>query len=165
MLFHIPTARAILPGLGLPSFLLRTTHLRPSRGYIAVPKRVRELWAFQRQRTLGFYDIQEIEAIGPLLVLHNWGHLLRGALWVHYIDNAGALAALVKGSSPATQTDLIVGDTWSRVAALGVLPWFDRVDTKSNPVDGLSRGRMSGPWRLVEIHTPSLDKLFTPYAS
>jgi len=154
-----------LAGVGIALFAPKIQNFTPLAGYIAVPKRIRELWARQRQRTLGYFDIQEIEAIGPLLILHNWGYLLRDALWVHYIDNAGALAALVKGSSSVTQTDLIVGDTWSRIASLSILPWFDRVDTKSNPVDGLSRGKMNGPWRLVEIQTPSLDRLFTPYAS
>ena len=31
---------------------------------------------------------------------------------------------------------------------------FDRVDTKANPVDGISRGRLEGDWKLVPIHFP-----------
>ena len=31
---------------------------------------------------------------------------------------------------------------------------MDRVDTGSNPVDGLSRGDMKGPWRLTHIEVP-----------
>ena len=30
------------------------------------------------------------------------------------------------------------------------LPWFDRVESKANPVDGLSRGDMTGDWLSVE---------------
>ena len=36
------------------------------------------------------------------------------------------------------------------------LAWFDRVESKSNPVDGLSRGVMKGPWAdVVEAKIPS----------
>ena len=44
----------------------------------------------------------------------------------------------------------VVGKAWEIVARRRLFPWFDRVDTKSNPVDGLSRGRMEGPWLKVE---------------
>ena len=64
---------------------------------------------------------------------------MKNALWLHFIDNSCALGALVKGSASVTQQDRIVGETWSSIAQLNVLAWFDRVDSKSNPVDGLSR--------------------------
>ena len=48
-----------------------------------------------------------------------------------------------------TVGDFIVGYAWEIVARRRLIPWFDRVDTKSNPVDGLSRGRMEGPWDNV----------------
>ena len=88
---------------------------------------------------LDYNDIIEIEGIGPLLLLHNFGHILQGSLWIHFIDNASALGSLVKGSSSVMQQDVIVGFTWDYIARLDVLAWFDRVDSKSNPVDGLSR--------------------------
>ena len=37
---------------------------------------------------------------------------------------------------------------------INACPWFDRVDTKSNPVDGLSRGDLSGDWDLVTLVFP-----------
>ena len=41
-------------------------------GYLQVPEEVREVWS--RQATAGdHYDIFEIEAIGPALILHNFG--------------------------------------------------------------------------------------------
>ena len=101
-----------------------------------------------------FQDIIEVEAVAPLLILHNWPELLRGALWIHFIDNNSALGSLVKGSASVTQQDLVVGHTWARVAQLKVLPWFDRVDTHSNPVDGLSRKDFSGDWIWKEITFP-----------
>ena len=73
---------------------------------------------------------------------------MRDALWLHFIDNSGALAALVRGSSSVTSGDAIVGETWSLIFELNVVPWFDRVATKANPVDGLS------PSTLVPVRIP-----------
>ena len=73
---------------------------------------------------------------------------------MHFIDNNGALAGLVKGGSRVMGTDTIIGMTWFKIAQLEVVPWFDRADTKSNPVDGLSRGDLSGNWDLVKLVFP-----------
>ena len=104
-----------------------------------------------------FYDIQEIEGVGPLIALTTWTALLRESLWLHFIDNNGALSCLIKGGSRATGTDTIVGMTWHRCGKLGVCPWFDRVDTKSNPVDGLSRGNLEGEWDIVPLKFPGAE--------
>ena len=40
---------------------------------------------------------------------------------------------------------------------INACPWFDRVDTKSNPVDGLSRGDLSGNWDLVPLDFPGAE--------
>ena len=110
------------------------------------------------------YDILEVEAIGPALVVHNWPHLLEGRLWVHFIDNDNALCALIKGGSSVHSADCIAGWVAGETALLGVYCWYDRVDTKSNPVDGLSRGRLEGPWVLQTISfPPSLKQALTDY--
>ena len=96
----------------------------------------------------------QIEAVGPLLVLHNSGHLFREHLWIHFIDNEGALAALAKGSSSVLSGEIIVGCTHELGARFGIVGWYDRVDSASNPVDKLSSGEMKGPWRLVPIRFP-----------
>ena len=123
-------------------------------GYIVVPSEVREAWS--RAATAGdFYDIFEIEAIGPALVLHNFERFMSAdALWVHYIDNDAALATLIKGSSSVLSGEVITAFTHGRVAAMGLWPWFDRVASSDNPVDQLSRGQMDGPWKLLEIEVP-----------
>ena len=112
-----------------------------------------DVYTFLRYFT--FLDVAEIEAIGPLLILHNWPWLLRNALWIHFIDNNGALGALVNGSSSVESQEIITGSTWQLVAQLETLPWFDRVDSSSNPVDGLSRKDFSGNWSWREITFPS----------
>ena len=101
-----------------------------------------------------FNDIQEVEGIGPLLALTTWRSLLEDSLWMHFIDNNGALSCLVKGGSSVSSTDTIVGLTWQKISKINASPWFDRVDTKSNPVDGLSRGDLSGDWDLVPLVFP-----------
>ena len=75
-------------------------------------------------------------------------------MWLHFIDNAAALSSLVNGSSSVCEGDVIIGETLSRIQCLEVFPWFDQVDSSSNPVDGLSRGRLSGPWRVSRLTFP-----------
>ena len=55
------------------------------------------------------YGIQEVEGVGPLAALTTWKEALADALWVHFIDNNGALSCLVKGGSKVSGTDTIVG--------------------------------------------------------
>ena len=123
-------------------------------GYLQIPEEVRLLWSRRSSSDPEHYDIYEIEALGPALILANWSHLMRPGLWVHYIDNDAALATLVKGSSSVMSGECISAYTHSMVAASGLWPWFDRVDSAANPVDKLSRGEMSGPWNLLPISFP-----------
>ena len=137
-------------GVGVALFL-PSGHARA--GYLRVPDELRRMWTEQRDLA-DARDIFQIEAVGPLLVLVNWGALIQNHLWIHFIDNEGSLAALAKGSSSVLSGEVIVGMTHELVSKYGVVPWFDRVDSASNPVDKLSRGAMSGPWRLVRIRFP-----------
>ena len=130
-------------------------------GYMAMPSVIRRLWSRQRANT-DLNDIYQIEAIGPLLVLTTWPEILRNSMWVHVIDNEAALASLVKGSSSVMEGDVIVGETWRLISELHVVPWFDREDTNSNPVDGLSRKRLDGPWKLVPPSFPCSLGFITP---
>ena len=123
-------------------------------GYICVPDEIRRLWSRSPDPAADPYDIMDIEAVGPALVLHNFGHRFQNCLWMHFVDNESSVAALAKGSTSVNSAEIIVAWTHSRLAKFGIIAWFDRVDTKSNPVDGLSRGDMSGPWRLLEINFP-----------
>ena len=124
----------------------------PLAAYLQVPSCLRDLWALQRGQgsVRDHRDIYEIEAIGPLLLLDRWPQLFEGALWVHFIDNAAAQASLTRGSSSVMNGEVIVGLTWKRIVDLWCSPWFDRVSSSRNPVDGLSRGRFEGPWQRVE---------------
>ena len=114
---------------------------------------MRTLW--ERQTANGEpHDIYEIKALGPALILWNWGFALRDHLWVHFIDNDAALASLAKGSSSVKSGEVIVAYTHELAARLGIWSWHDRVDTAANPVDKLSRGVMASDWDLMRITFP-----------
>ena len=52
----------------------------------------------------------------------------------------------------------MVGATWEAAAELDCWPYYyDRVHTKSNPIDGVSRGDFNGPWERVEDTTVPLQ--------
>ena len=110
----------------------------------------------ERFAGMGVYqDMFLVEAIGPLLLLCVYSDILSGFAWVHYIDNTAAQNALLRGSSSISSGDHVVGATWVAAAKLDCWPYFDRVHTKSNPIDGVSRGDFSGPWeRVVEAVVP-----------
>ena len=69
---------------------------------------------------------------------------------MQYIDNTASQLALLTGSSSIMSGDHVVGATWELAATLGCWPYFERVHTKSNPIDGVSRGDVSGPWETVK---------------
>ena len=82
-LSYIPTARA----------LARALEWRCGRVSCIVHKLVAwkcrtacvRLWA-SSCRGNPFYDIQEVEGIGPVIALTTWPNLLRAAMWLHFID-------------------------------------------------------------------------------
>ena len=75
-------------------------------GYLQLAMEVR-MWS--RTAVSGdHYDIYEIEAVGPALILHNFGSLFEpDALWVQLIVNDSALATLVKGSFSVLSGEVI----------------------------------------------------------
>ena len=126
---------------------------RGRAGVLKVPESLRAQWDKHRKQSR-FNDIYEVEAIGPLLVLHNFSDELYGSLWLHFVDNAAALASLVRGSSSVNSGERSTGLTWSYIVGCGCFPWFDRVESAANPTDGLSRGVLQGPWVLQQIDLP-----------
>ena len=121
--------------------------------YTEVPRVLRRLWAKQVRGL--FSDIFQVEAVGPLLLAHNYGERLRGRYWLHFIDNSSAQYSIIKGSSSVDSGDIIVGATWSLIAELQSWLWIDRVASKSNPIDGVSRLDFTGPWAGVgRAHFP-----------
>lgn len=124
---------------------------RPRAAFLKVPRQIWSLRQLQKEWFGSeFTNIYEIEALGPMVVATMWPELLHGMLWIHFIDNDAALSSIVRGSSSVAAGDAIISWTWLSVMDLKAWLWIDRVASKSNPVDGLSRGRKDGPWKCVE---------------
>jgi hypothetical protein len=119
----------------------------PLAAFLEVPEYIRRLWDKGERDDRN--DIFLIEAVGPLAVLETFPRVVRNCLWVHYIDNVAAQYSLIKGSSSISSGDVVVGETWKRIQSLGIHAYFDRVESKANPVDVLSRGVKHGPWKQV----------------
>ena len=75
--------------------------------------------------------------------------MLKDCPWIHFIDNTAAEASLIRGTSSVEGGDRIVGLTWTMIQKQRLWAYFDRVESKANPVDGLSRRRFHGPWDQV----------------
>ena len=105
---------------------------------MTIPESFRNLWKqieLKMQKAESYEDIFQLEAIGPLLALHNWPDALHSCCWIHWIDNAGAQASLISGSSSIYSGDLIACKTWHLISERRIYPWFERVASKSNPVN------------------------------
>ena len=126
--------------------------------YAEVPEILRKQWRVI-QGSKDFEDIFLVEALGPLLLLCAFPKLLRNCLWIHFIDNSAAEASLIRGASSSDLGDHVVGLTWATIQKRQLWAYFDRVSSKANPVDGLSRRRFHGPWEgVTELPFP-LDEL------
>jgi hypothetical protein len=165
----IPTSLSSLPLLvsysdgegadaGIGAALWHPFATRPLAVFAEVPAMVREQWrVFQNSKS--FEDIFLVEALGPLLLLVTFPRYLRNCLWIHFIDNSAAEASLIRGASSSTLGDHVVGLTWSLIQKRSIWAYFDRVASKTNPVDGLSRKEFRGPWEWVRVVPFPIDDL------
>jgi len=155
----IPTSLASLPSVvsysdgegglaGIGAAIWHPHYARPFAVYSEVPNEIRETWRVI-QGSEGFEDIFLVEALRPLLLLKAFPKVLRNCLWLHFIDNSAAEASLIRGSSSSDLGDHVIGLTWSLIQKHRLWAYFDRVSTKANPVDGLSRRCFQGPWEQV----------------
>ena len=69
---------------------------------------------------------------------------LRNRHVIHFVDNNGALGALVKGYSSVEDCIKLSSDYWLRAAARRVFLYVDRVESKSNVSDEPSRLKTNG---------------------
>ena len=63
--------------------------------------------------------INKIEAIVPAICLTTWPDFIRGSLWLHFIDNDGALSWLVSGCSRNSSLSDVVDYTLAQIPDLG----------------------------------------------
>jgi hypothetical protein len=57
-----------------------------------------------------------------------------------FVDNVGAEFALRKGFSRDRDANAVISLFWAATAVTDVRPWFERVPSKAQPADGVSRG-------------------------
>jgi hypothetical protein len=165
----IPTSLADMPlvisysdgegGLaGIGAGVWHPSRPKPLAVYSEVPDMVREQWR-KIQGSTDYEDIFLVEALGPLLLFKAFPSVIKNCLWLHFIDNSAAEASLIRGASSSLLGDHIIGLTWSHIQRDRVWAYFDRVESKANPLDGLSRRRFSGPWDGVKMIDFPIDDL------
>ena len=167
----IPTSLELLPcvvsysdgegGLaGIGAAVWHPHKSRPLAVYAEVPNIIRDQWR-KVAGTEEYQDIFLVEALGPLLLLLTFPKVLRDCLWIPFIDNSAAEASLIRGASSSTLGDHVVGLTWSHIQKRLIWSYFDRVQSKANPVDGLSRRRFEGPWERVHVRPFPMEELIS----
>ena len=58
-------------------------------------------------------------------------------LW--WVDNLAACSSLIRGVAKPEDIDLFASISFNQFASLGGRPWFEWIDSDSNPSGGLSR--------------------------
>ncbi|CAE7466822.1 unnamed protein product [Symbiodinium microadriaticum] len=102
-------------------------------GTAAVPDQLLSSWKQRKQQIFPGESLCML--VVPLL---HGAHLQdRDAIW--FVDNMGALSASIKGGSREVDVHLIALAAASLRTPLAFRPWFEWVDSDSNPSDGLSR--------------------------
>ena len=69
------------------------------------------------------------ELLGALSALHNCGHSIRQHRLLHFVDNRGALAALVGGFPTVPDTSAVACADQLGTASLGTRVWFEYVES------------------------------------
>ena len=100
----------------------------------------RELQRFGPRRQ----QIGQCELLAEVVVYASCGERMRGARVLHWVDNASAVAASVKGYSRAIDSARIIHELHARALELQVSVWFEYVRTKANVSDEPSRTDLSG---------------------
>ena len=65
---------------------------------------------------------------------------------IFFVDNEAACSSLIKGSTASQDVGEIAAVTHLFLCKYNVRAWFEWIDSKSNPSDGLSRLGLNDPW-------------------
>ena len=117
---------------------------RPVGGTCVVPPRVISQWKPRVQQ------IYPGETIAALVIPFLCSDVLRSCDMVWFIDNESAASALVRATYAETDILLMVQQAHLQFHALKIRPWFEWIDSESNPSDGLSRLGLLDPWTLTQ---------------
>ena len=105
--------------------------------------------------------INECEALGALLGICCFGHVLEGFDIMHFVDSTAAEGALIKGLSRSQTLSAIAGAYWMQAGLRRICSWIGRVPSVLNVADGPSRGDLSE----VQAHGWAPAKAWLPVPS
>ena len=81
---------------------------------------------------------------------------LRGREVIHFIDNAGSMACLIKDYSKDVDSARLVHSFWALSSALEIDVWFEFVYSDANIADWPSRGRLEFAADLAAVQVEPL---------
>ena len=88
-------------------------------------------------------DIGQLELLAAVAVYYSLAAELRGREVIHFIDNSGAMACLIKDYSSDVDSARLVHAFWGLACALEIDVWFEFVYSEANVADWPSRGWLS----------------------
>lgn len=86
--------------------------------------------------------IGQLELLAAVAVYYSLAGELRGREVIHYIDNSGSMACLIKNYSSDVDSARLVHTFWALACALEIDVWFEFVYSEANIADWPSRGRL-----------------------
>ena len=91
-------------------------------------------------------QIMACEAIAVPQAIIREPELFTGRDVVWFIDNEAACSSLIRGSSAQEDIGIIAGITHFLMLKYDIRIWYEWIDSKSNPADGLSRDGLQDAW-------------------
>ena len=101
------------------------------------------------------HPIYELEIFPVLVALRTWKKQLSNSQVVFYLDNDAARSALIRADGSTELSQVLIAELVKLEKDTGILPWFARVPSASNPADDASRLVFNTPW-LLGVPKPSI---------
>ena len=128
----------------------------PKCAYLSVPD------AYLRLLLPRKTQINQAEALAVALVPTALGDALHGCDLLHFIDNQGALSALIKGYSPKEDCSAICCMIHLLHAELQTRAFFEHVESAANLSDAMSREGLAAAkdsWEIIPVRLPPIESL------
>ena len=97
-------------------------------------------WLLCQLQDRGDNQIPVLEALAVVMGLHTFQSMIESGCVTAFCDNNCVLQSFLKGTSRATEVNMMCGRLWLEMAKWEVGLHLLRVSSKSNPSDGPSRG-------------------------
>ena len=141
-------------GMAFVAFCVKWS--RPKCAYLCVPDDyLRVLLPRETQ-------INQAEVLAAVLVPQALGSLLQGCDVLHFVDNQGALAALIKGYSPQEDCSALCAMIHLLHARTQTRCYYEHVESSANISDAMSRHgvRAALPsWEVLKVSLPPARRL------